>query len=200
MEIAKLLIPIACAFIGAFINQPIIYFTNLILRRKLKKIENAIESLKLFETYETQFKTEFILPDLKETYFYVQTGIQTNEKSIEKYIKFKNELSGNYTWKQIRIAQSYLNLSTERIEIKLNKIEKIGSNILLIIALSMITIPFVLFPIFIDTSTNIFRYGSLKIIALTILPCLAGYILVSWISPIIMAKAMEKKLKHSRQR
>lgn len=37
MEILKIFTPIAATFIGAFIGQPLIYFTNLVTRRKIKK-------------------------------------------------------------------------------------------------------------------------------------------------------------------
>ncbi|OUL63299.1 hypothetical protein [Flavobacterium sp. AJR] len=195
MEILTILIPLISAIMGAFIGQPIIHFFNLIKRRKLKKIENATESLKLFETYETQFKTDFILPDLKETYFYIQTGIETNERSIEKYIKFKNELSGHYTWKQIKSAKLYLDLNSEDIEIKLNKAERISSTIILIISLILILFTLIIFTIYSDHFLSYSKNNFLKLTVATLLPFIVGYLLLYLIDPVIIAKRMEKKNK-----
>jgi uncharacterized integral membrane protein len=195
MEILKILIPIISVFLGAFIGQPIIHFVNLFQRRKLKRIENAVESLKLFENFETEFKSDFILPDLKESYFYIQTGIETNEKSIEKYINLKNKLSGNYTWKQIKSAKSYLDLNGKNIVVKLNKIEKIGANLILIIALILIASTFIIFLIYSSDLEYFSQKDYLKFIILIMMPFLGGFLLANSVFPIQIAKGIEKKLK-----
>ena len=199
MENIKILIPIISVFIGAFIGQPIIHLFNLFQRRKLKKIENAVESLKLFENFETQFKSDFILPDLKESYFYIQTGIETNEKSIEKYINLKNELSGNYTWKQLKSAKSYFDLTGENIEVKLNKIEKIGADVILIIALTLLVSTCIIFMIYSSELSYFSQKDYLKLVALIIIPFFCGFILVNSVLPIHIAKGIEKKIRNSRQ-
>lgn len=197
MEILKILIPVISVFFGAFIGQPIIHFFNLFQRRKLKKIENAVESLKLFENFETQFKSDFILPDLKESYFYIQTGIETNEKSIEKYINLKNRLAGNYTWKQIKSAKSYLDLNGKNIEVKLNRIEKIAANIILILALFLIIFFFFIFLIYSSEISYFFQKDYLKLMVLIIIPFLGSILLVNLVEPMSIAKKIEKKIKNS---
>lgn len=196
MENLNMFIPIITAILGLFVGKPIILLFNLIKRRKLKKIENATESLKLFETFETQFKTNFILPDLKETYFYIQTGIETNEKSIDKYINFKNELSGHYTWKHIKSTKLYLDLNSENIEIKLNKIERIGSTIILVISLVLFFFAYIISTIYGDDIHSKIGYPGL--IGIPVLSSIAAYLMFNSIYPILIAKRMEEKIKDSR--
>ena len=80
---------------GVAVSQTGNNIFNTIKRRRLNKIENTSEFKKLFDEHETDFKENFILPNLKEEYFYIKTGISTNEKSIDKYISFKNKLAKN---------------------------------------------------------------------------------------------------------
>lgn len=133
---------------------------------------------------------------MKETYFYIQTGIQTNEKSIEKYIKFKNELSLNYTWKHIATVNSYLDLNTDIIELKLSKIEKIKGKIALILLLIMILS---IQQIIIYLGLDILKYDLLKIIIFSLIMFCFGIVLTSIIRPISIAQSIEKRLKTTRQ-
>ena len=193
MEI-KEYVPIIVALIAGLLGQPIVQLISNYSRRKFKKIKNADESFRLFEKFDTDFNENFILPDLKETYFYVQTGIKTNENSIEKYIELKNYLGGNYTWNHIKTAKPHLRIEKQGITVKLGKFERIFSNVVLIFSLLIFILGMIGF-----TYINYFENKSLKDIFIAIFvliaPMFAGYSLVSGINSIIIAKAIEKRLK-----
>ena len=197
MDNLKILMPIIVALFTGLISQTSI-FSNLFRRRKLKKIENANEFLKLFAEYDTEFKQQFILPDLKESYFYAQTGIDTNLKSIEKYIKLKDELSGNYTWKKIKSGESYLNLDGENIEVKINKFERFGANILMIVSLLSIVLSFLFYLFYGSDTISFTNRDSIIIFFLTLIPFVGGSVIAYSLNSIFVAKRIEKKLKKIR--
>lgn len=195
MDKIEIFIPIAVAFVGGILGLPIVHFFNFFQRRKLQKITNALEANSLFDKFEDNFKTEFILPDLKEAYFYIQTGIMTNEKSIIKYIEFKNKLGWNYTWAQIKIVQPHLDIKSEEIKISLNMSDKIYGNLVLIFWAILFLIGFILF-----IYLNQFKIQGTKeiIIVLSglVIPSIFGYLLVASANSIFIAKHMEKRLNN----
>lgn len=197
LESLTVLIPIVIAIVSAFSIQPLFQIFDTLHRKKLKKILYASESTKLFETYDTDFKKDFILPDLKESYFYIQTGIKTNEKSIDKYIQFKNELSGNYTWEDIKLVKNLLNLNGEKIEIQLSKRRKFFSNVIFGIALLLFLSVYFIFIKFSPDFSLFSDNDIIKFMFLIVIPVFIGCFLIYLIGPIITAKGMEKKLKNA---
>ncbi len=193
MELIDKITPIIVAIIAAVFGQPVVQLINSLSRRKLKKITTAFEANALFEKFETDFKDGFILCDLKETYFYIQTGIKTNEKSIDKYIDLKNRLGGNYTWNHIKTAKPHLEINEKEIEIRLKKVDRVAGNVFLIFALILFIIGFIGFLYLSQLEVQ-----DLKVILLSyfvlLAPMLFGYLFVNAINSIIVAKDMEKQL------
>ncbi len=141
------------------------------------------------------FQNEFIKPNLKEIYFYLQTGISTNEKSIQKFIELKDKLGGNYNWKKIKSAQLYVDLDSDSPSIKLDKFQEHTLNImwLLIFGLLLLSaIAVIILSFYID---KIPFKDYVEIIFLVLLPLLCGVILMQLIKSSEIAKAMNKRLK-----
>jgi hypothetical protein len=189
-DIVKIILP---TFLGAFLGkQPLDNLFNFFQRRKLKEITNILEKDSLFDT---NFKGEFIIPYLKEIYFNILTGIETNEKSIIKYVKFKNKLGGKYNWADIKKVNQHLDLQSEEIKIKLNKLQRTYSSV------ALISFPLILLTGFALLSLHSVESESIMEIFITMLsylffPAICGYVLVFTSNSIYIAKSMEKKLKH----
>lgn len=196
MENILKLSPIIIAFLGGIFGKPFLLFISSLHRRKLKIITNTTEALTLFDKYGSKFQTDFILPDLKETYFYIQTGIKTNEKSIKKYIDFKNKLGKNYTWNDIKLTKPHLNLEKENIEIKLGKKERVLSKVVLIAALLVLFIACSLL-----TYLNPFKTQNLKdvlfIIFTVFILMIVVFQLINSVNSILVAEKMEKSIKNT---
>lgn len=185
--------PIIVAVISGLLGQPIIQLISSHSRRRLKKIRNADEALNLFKKLDDNFNKKFILPELKETYFYIQTGIKTNEKSIEKYIEFKNHLGENYTWSQIKTAKPHLRIEKLGITVSLSKYQRVFSNIVLILALFFFILGMIGF-IYLNQfeSTNLEDF--FVTIFVLIVPMFTGYFFVNGINSILVAKGIERRL------
>jgi hypothetical protein len=187
---------ILSTLLGAFMGkQSLANVFNFFQRRKLKKTTNILETHSMFDKFDTDFKTEFILPDLKESYFYIQTGIETNEKSIQKYIEFKNKLGGKYTWADIKKVNEHLDLQSEEIKINLNKLQRTYSSV-----------AFTSFPLILLTGFAHFYLHPVELqsiienfmamLTYLFLPAICGYLFVSSANSIFIAKHMEKRLKN----
>lgn len=191
-EIIKILTPITNVVLGALLSAPILSFFEQIKKRKLK---NYIESQQLIDKLDEDFQNDFIKPNLKEIYFYLQTGISTNEKSIIKYIDLKNKLGGNYTWKKIKLVQQYINLGNNTDPLlKINKIEDIFSRIttwIIIILITSSAIGGILLNFF---SNDLPIKDYLYILFLILIPLVCGIFLMRSIESITTAKAMMKRL------
>lgn len=191
IELIKILSWIPTFIIGVAVSQTGNTIFNSIKRRRLNKIENTSEFKKLFGEYDTEFKENFILPNLKEEYFYIKTGISTNEKSIDKYISLKNKLAKNYTWYHIKSAISYMDLNTEHITIKLENSDIRKANLVIGIFLSII----LLLPS--GLILNWFEYSK-KGLALLMIWSITStyliYLIYSFARPILTAKSINKRL------
>lgn len=191
-EIIKILTPITNIVLGALLSAPILNFFEQIKKTKLK---NYIESQQLIDKLDEDFQNDFIKPNLKEIYFYLQTGISTNEKSIIKYIDLKNKLGGNYTWKKIKLVQQYINLGNNTDPLlKINKIEDIFSRIttwMIIILITSSVIGGILLNFF---SNDLPIKDYLYILFLILIPLVSGIFLMHSIESITTAKAMMKRL------
>lgn len=187
---------IISSLLGAFLGkQPISNVFNFFQRRKLKNMINTLDTHSLFEKFDADFKSKFILPDLKEIYFYTQTGIETNEKSILQYIEFKNKLGGKYTWTDIKKVNQHLDLQSEEIKIKLNKLQRTYSSV------AFISFPLILLTGFALLSLHSVESQSMIEIFMTMLsylflPAICGYVLLATSTSIFIAKRMEKRLNN----
>ena len=187
---------IISSLLGAFLGkQSISNVFNFFQRRKLKNMINTLDTHSLFEKLDADFKSEFILPDFKEIYFYIQTGIETNEKSILKYIEFKNKLGGKYTWPDIKKVDQHLDLQSEEIKIKLNKLQRTYSSV------AFISFPLILLTGFILLSLHSVESQSMMEIFITMLsylflPAICGYVFLATSTSIFIAKQMEKRLRN----
>lgn len=184
------------AVVGVILGkQPLVNVFDFFQRRKLKNALNILETHSMFDKFEDDFKSKFIISYLKELYFVTQTGIDTNEKSISKYIDFKNKLGANYTWKEIKNVKQHLDLNSNDIKIKLSKYERF-----------YVKFTFICFPIFLLIGVitffflNQFRPQGIKeifiVLASLIIPAICGYLFVATANSIFIAERMEKRLNN----
>tara|TARA_R110002012_G_scaffold50790_7_gene131340 strand:- start:7850 stop:8422 length:573 start_codon:yes stop_codon:yes gene_type:complete len=173
--------------------------TKVIINRFLplnwKKLNRKFEYDDKSPFQSTKFESDFILPSLKEKYFQMETGIRTNEKSIDKYVAFKNKLGENYTWREIKLAQPYLSLAQDEIEIKLTRFDIIRSNIVIILSFIFLITSIVGASYFsqfkISTLQGLLIYGMIVLVPMGI-----GYFLVLVVNSVILSKQMDKKLNN----
>ncbi|MBW8242185.1 hypothetical protein K1F50_05195 [Muricauda oceani] len=160
-----------------------------VLRTETK---NYFNSKELFSN--SKFESDFIRPNLIEKYFYLETGIRANEKSIYKLISFKDKLDGNYTWREIKLVQNYLNFEKSDIEIKITRLGKLQSIIGVI--LSLILVLTSIFGASYFSQFEILELRDILIYGMIIsVPFGVGYFIISHINPIIVSRQMENKLK-----
>lgn len=110
---------------------------------KFRKMKYAIDSNQILEKTSLHFKNNFINPTIEEHYFFLNTGIDTNHKTIPYYIKLKEMLGENFTWKRIRNAKIHLKFNEKgKPFVKLYKIQIYWMYISLIIALISFLVSF----------------------------------------------------------
>jgi len=166
---------------------------NVLERGKLKKIQNLKTAHSLFDKFETDFEKQFFENEWKEACFFMRSGIETNYKSIPKYIRLKDKLGLNYNWTHIKQVLLYLDLSNEDIKINLNWYDRIlWKFAVLFFLLGLISTPFSFS--FID---QFIAQGLLVYLTMTflcIIPAIIGYLFVANTYSILMAQRMEKRL------
>lgn len=129
-----------------------------------------------------------------EKYFYLETGIKANEKSIYKLISFKDKLGGNYTWREIKLVQNYLSFEKSDIEIKITRLEKLQSLIGVILSLMLVLTS--IFGASYFSQFEILELRDILIYGMIIsVPFGVGYFIISHVNSIIIATQMNKKLK-----
>lgn len=192
IEIIKIVIPIANLLIGALLNTPVLNFTEQLKKRRLK---NYIESQSALDNLDEDFQNNFIKPNLKEIYFYLQTGISTNEKSIDKYIELKNKLGGNYTWEKVKLVESNVNLKSITPLLNLNKAESITSNFTLGLIIILMLVG--LFGVIVlNLYSDVLQFNDyLIILFLIFIPLIIGIVLMQMIKSTLIVKAMIKRLE-----
>ena len=194
IELISKLSPIITLILTTLVITPINNIIKTINNKKTKKIKNTKDIEFLIDKLDNKFKDEFVLNDFKENYFYLQTGIETNERSINSYIKLKDKLSENYTWRKIKLAMPFLKFKNDEIIIKISKLSKIYFKIVTAISFIFFLIGFIILFYF----TNDFDYFSykdfLKLSLLFIMPIACGYYLLKTITPLNLAIKMEKKI------
>lgn len=193
-EVVSKLSPLISILLTAFI----IPFNNF-QNRKKNKITNVKEIEFLIDKLDDKFRRDFILKNFKENFFFLQTGIETNEKSIESYIKLKDKLKANYTWKKIKMVTPYLKFENTEIHIELKKIQVFFAKIVTVLSfLFFASSVIILFYLSID----VFYFSTidyLKLFTLASLPLICGIYLINIITPLNIAIAIQKKLNNNTQ-
>ncbi len=183
---------------GGILGQPLVHLIISYQKRKLKKVTDTLEANPLFEKYEAiDFKKDFVLPNLIENYFYSQTGISTNIKTIPKYIEFKNELGKHYTWKTIKEANNHLNISGEKIEVHLSKFQKSFMKITLVFSFTIFFLSLI-GMVYLDYKYQASFSDKIVLLTLFIIIIVVCIFLVRGVSSIITANQMERAISKSR--
>lgn len=185
---------ILTALIYAFVGGALRFITiNLFQKRDLNKLQDLKKAHSMFDKFETDFEKQFFENEWKEACFYIQSGIKTNSTSITKYIRLKDNLGLDYTWRHIRKAKRYLDLNDDDIKINLKCHDTIYYFIALIIFISgLLVTPFLFNSIFQQKIQDL-SY-NLSAALLCTLPAIIGYILVLSTEPVIIARNIKKRL------
>ncbi len=198
MEIlGKILLPIIIASISGIFNNWIknVSFSSRI--GNLKKLNNIINNTeKILLITNEKFNTEFILPEFKESSFYILTGISTNEKSINNYINLKNKLKENFDWKSIKKALPYLKFNIKNeVYVSISKTDILFKNIELGISFFFFLMGYgglLISSYFI----NIYNINELIIMPIIFLiSILFGILFLSNLSSYFIAKRIKNRLK-----
>lgn len=162
---------------------------------KRKKLLTLKELNEIFDRFGDNFRDSFVKDDLKELYFSLRTGIETNAVSIKKYIELKNKLGKNFTWKTIKNSKSYLVFKDNHIIVKISCLEQIFTYIFLtvvfisfIIAVGMIILFYNSFADFTRDILITFIISELVILSSTM------YLFCS-INPALQAISIKKRLE-----
>ena len=184
------------ALVSTVVSTLIIFiklFKNTIdysYNEKRKKLLTLKELNEIFDRFGDNFRDSFVKDDLKELYFSLRTGIETNAVSIKKYIELKNKLGKNFTWKTIKNSKSYLVFKDNHIIVKISYLEQIFTYIFLtIVFISFIIILF--YNSFADFTRDIlirFIISELVILSSTM------YLFCS-INPALQAISIKKRLE-----
>ncbi|MEM6846008.1 MAG: hypothetical protein AAF632_27605 [Bacteroidota bacterium] len=183
---------IGVAVITALIGPTVISFIQSYLKRRSQDLSNVVIA-KDISTFSENFKNEFIVPDAEENYFFVQTGIRTNSKSIDSHIKLKNKLGEHFTWYHIRKAQGFLIFRNSELTISLNKWVEIYKIVLLVVAFAAMFAA-VIFAYWTKGFTHTWYTFGVFMFVVLILMGLA-YLALEALQPILIAKSMKKKLE-----
>lgn len=189
------------ALVSTVVSTLIIFiklFKNTIdysYNEKRKKLLTLKELNEIFDRFGDNFRDSFVKDDLKELYFSLRTGIETNAVSIKKYIELKNKLGKNFTWKTIKNSKSYLVFKDNHIIVKISCLEQILTYIFLtivfisfIIAVGMIILFYNSFADFTRDILITFIISELVILSSTM------YLFCS-INPALQAISIKKRLE-----
>lgn len=194
IELIALLSPITGLFSKYLFNQITI---NPKKNRTYEKIQNIKDIDYLLDRFDNDFKDNFVLKNFKEHYFFLQTGIETNEKSIKNFIDFKDLLGGNYTWSKIRSALPYYRFKEDKIIIHTNLFLRIFAPVVNILSFVFFLIGLIIIAYFAKDIPYFSFKDYLKLSLLSIFPMLSALYLLKIITPLNIAIGMQKKLAHN---
>lgn len=177
-------IPIVGNFIKSLINP----FT----KEKFKRLPNIEEMKLVLDNTGKKFKEKFVIPNIEESYFYMQTGIATNYESISQYCDLKNRLGRNFTWENIRKAKPYLLFEEKKITVKVSKVDKYLTNILSIVLLGLLVLLF----IFIISLSEVSCGKNIINTVLIMCILLIMFVLAHIITPVMIAINIKKILNN----
>ena len=162
---------------------------------KRKKLLTLKELNEIFDRFGDNFRDSFIKDDLKELYFSLRTGIETNAVSIEKYIELKNKLGKNFTWKTIKNSKSYLVFKDNHIIVKISYLEQIFTYIFLTIVFFSFIIAIVMIILFYNSFADFTRDIWIKFIGTELVILSSAMYLFCSINPALQAISIKKRLK-----
>ena len=190
IALVSTVVPTLIIFIKLFKNT-IDYSYN----EKRKKLLTLKELNETFDRFGDNFRDSFIKDDLKELYFSLRTGIETNAVSIEKYIELKNKLGKNFTWKIIKNSRSYLVFKDNHIIVKISYLEQIFTYFFLIIVFISLIIAIGIFIFFYNSFANPTKDIWIKFIGTELVILSSTMYLFYSISPALQAISIKKRLE-----
>ncbi|MHA3045615.1 hypothetical protein JSO61_009855 [Riemerella anatipestifer] len=167
-------------------------------RRKFFNNIDGVEVISFFEKHAPEYYNDFRLPKMIEDDFYINTGIRADIESIKKYTDLKKTTGA--TWEDIRIAKPYFRIEERGIQVEVSKCERVFSNIVVFVSLSIIILGVIGFILLIpmileqDGMRNYFTAAF----ALG-LSCFIGYSFMKSVNSIRLAKRVEDNLKKKRK-
>ncbi|WP_259343344.1 hypothetical protein [Capnocytophaga canis] len=179
-------------FSGKLFKRIINYTFNRERKRllQLKELDYFIDKLG------NDFKDSFIIPDLKEQYFYLRTGINTNITSIQKYIDLKNKLGGNFTWKNIKIAKDYFIFKNNIIAVNIPKWLVILTYISLGIIFALFIICIGMLIYFFDSFALFTKEIWVKFVVIEFIALTSAMFFLHNIHPALQAISIKKRLRN----
>ena len=190
IALVSTIVPTLIIFIKLFKNT-IDYSYN----EKRKKLLTLKELNEIIDRFGDNFRDSFIKDDLKELYFSLRTGIETNAVSIEKYVELKNKLGKNFTWKTIKNSKSYLVFKDNHIIVKISCLEQIFTYFSLIIAFISFIIAIGIIILFYNFVANFTREILTTFILSELVMLFSTMYLFYSINPALQAISIKKRLK-----
>ena len=192
-------IPVVVVIVSAFLGRPIDHLIASYQKKRLRNLLNAIETDSLMSLYSKDYRDRFVVPDLEENYFFIQTGIKTNHKSIGCYIELKEKLGNDFTWDTIRSAQIHLKFKGHGLDVSTSNLQRLLKNVSLafgiVLFLSAVWITYSI------GNHTISSWGeAILAIFLIAMPCIAGYVVVNSTASLVSASAIEKRLGEIKKR
>lgn len=189
------------ALVSTVVSTLIIFiklFKNTIdysYNEKRKKLLTLKELNEIFDRFGDNFRDSFVKDDLKELYFSLRTGIETNAVSIKKYIELKNKLGKNFTWKTIKNSKSYLVFKDNHIIVKISCLEQILTYIFLTIVFISFIIAVGMIILFYNSFSDFTRDIWIKFIGTELVILSSAMYLFCSINPALQAISIKKRLE-----
>ena len=189
------------ALVSTVVSTLIIFiklFKNTIdysYNEKRKKLLTLKELNEIFDRFGDNFRDSFVKDDLKELYFSLRTGIETNAVSIKKYIELKNKLGKNFTWKTIKNSKSYLVFKDNHIIVKISCLEQILTYIFLTIVFISFIIAVGMIILFYNSFSDFTRDIWIKFIGTELVILSSTMYLFCSINPALQAISIKKRLE-----
>jgi len=162
--------------------------------RKIKELNQLLEVQKVFKKSNSEFYECFIKPDLEEVYFFLETGIKTQQQNILKLIELRNKLGGIYNWSTIKRAMVYFNFETREISISISRPDRILNLFWVAVGLFVSIIGGLIIAI----PPNVFKYNLattfVQILGILILGF--GFVLIYLTAPFLAASFIKRRLKY----
>ena len=189
------------ALVSTIVSTLIIFiklFKNTIdysYNEKRKKLLTLKELNEIFDRFGDNFRDSFVKDDLKELYFSLRTGIETNAVSIKKYIELKNKLGKNFTWKTIKNSKSYLVFKDNHIIVKISCLEQILTYIFLTIVFISFIIAVGMIILFYNSFSDFTRDILITFIISELVILSSAMYLFCSINPALQAISIKKRLE-----
>ncbi|MAQ76078.1 MAG: hypothetical protein CL613_07080 [Aquimarina sp.] len=186
------------AMIG-LLKLPVFSFMEHTRHKKMTQLLNTKEVISLFDNYETNFKDSFIKGDLTEDYFYMRTGIRTNEKNIPKYVALKNKLGRDYTWEIIKKAKIHLDTDQDDISVTINRLAKIYYIVAMILVIFFFVVPLIAMITSAIEIEDKSLVSILKFLFTISFPLIFSFLVLKSTESTSSARIIEKRLSRSKE-